>query len=126
MPLKSITAPGAKDVQDTVASVVQQSLKAILGGQFAQQEAEQLLKRAYDPGLDEKLNSKRLKILYDELVYRSRMNDYAARYADQNGTLEGFDGYLPQIGDFFTTEQSAPKEIGDMSDDDLLRDLGLN
>lgn len=126
LPLKSITAPGAKDVQDTVASVVQQSLKAILGGQFAQQEAEQLLKRAYDPGLDEKLNSKRLKILYDELVYRSRMNDYAARYADQNGTLEGFDGYLPQIGDFFTTEQSAPKEIGDMSDDDLLRDLGLN
>lgn len=139
LPLKSITAPQAKDTQDTVGSVVQQSLKAILGGQFAEREAEELLKRAYDPGMDEALNAKRLKVLYDELVYRAKMNDYAARYSDQYGTLEGFDGYLPQIGDFFSTERapnnpfetaiSAGQKLRsptEMSDDELLNGLGLN
>lgn len=126
LPFKTLTAPAAKDVEDTVGSVVQLSLKAILGGQFAQQEADQLLRRAYDPGLDEKVNAKRLKILYDDLVYRAKMNDYAARYADQHGTLEGFDGYLPQIGDHFATEQSPVSAPSEMSDEDLLRDLGLN
>jgi len=126
LPFKTITAAKAKDVEDTVGSVVQLSLKAILGGQFAQQEADQLLRRAYDPALDEAVNAKRLKVLYDDLVYRSKMNDYAARYADQHGTLEGFDGYLPQIGDFFATAKGSPSAPQEMSDDDLLKDLGLN
>ena len=83
--------------KDQVGSVVQQSLRAILGGQFAQKEGEDLLKRAYNIALDENLNADKLESLYNELVYRARINDYAAAYSREHGTMVGFDGSIPQL-----------------------------
>ena len=48
-----IINPESLQAQQLVESVVQKNLRAILGGQFAMREGEQLVKRAYNPQLSE-------------------------------------------------------------------------
>jgi hypothetical protein len=55
------------DAQQVVEQVIQKNLRAILGGQFAQQEAAELIKRAYNPNLDEAANAKRLRSAIEEI-----------------------------------------------------------
>lgn len=98
--------PSSLAAQQDAEAVVQGTLKAVLGGQFAQKEAEQLFARTYDPRLPEAENAKRLKLLYNDLVNRAMLNEAAARYADQYGTLQGFQGYLPGLQDFIASQAS--------------------
>lgn len=90
-------APEGVALQQEVELVIQNSLKAILGGQFAQAEAEALFARSFDPRLDGTANAKRLKQAYNELLARAMWNDQAAAYADFNGTLQGFNPRLPKL-----------------------------
>ncbi|MEM8615305.1 MAG: hypothetical protein AAGF20_00065 [Pseudomonadota bacterium] len=142
--LRPIVAADSVAAQDTVGQVIQQSLRSILGGQFAEREGENLLKRSYNPQLSEAENAKRLMILHDELAYRALVNDYALQYSDRYGTLQGFNGYLGDFNpfgsaDFFPDKadvgrlkqrnsrtRNRTQSISDMSDEDLLGDLGFN
>lgn len=99
---KSFVNPESKRVRDDVGSVVQKSLRAILGGQFAQKEGEALLKRSYDESLDEKTNAARLKILKKQLQDAAEAKESAAEYYEREGTLEGYKG--PKPNDAFTSK----------------------
>lgn len=112
--MKPLVAPNSVDAKETAESVVQSSLKAVLGGQFAQKEADQLFARTYNPVLGDEVNAKRLQRLYNEMVNRAAMNEAASRYADQYGTLQGFEGYLPQLQDFMLTDAETTTGSDDM------------
>lgn len=80
------------DAQQQVEDVVQQSLKAILGAQFTEKEAERLISRAYDPALDEDINKDRVDRLYMALDKALKSKQAAGRYFEENGTMRGFKG----------------------------------
>lgn len=82
--------PQGKAVADAVASVTQKNLKEILGGQFAQKEGEQIIKRAFDPQLSEKENLKRVRKLREMMQEAAKDKTAAANYFEENGTLKGF------------------------------------
>lgn len=68
---------------DLVRSVVFQSLKETLGGQFAEREAENLVRAAYNPMLSASINLRRIKRLEAELMGSKRVKD-AAMYWPSN------------------------------------------
>ena len=98
----AITNPEATDARETVQGVVQQNLREILGGQFAQQEAQQLLDRAFNPSLDPKINARRLRRLYNQMEIAAKQRDAMAKYFDENETLRGYTGEQPKLSDFYT------------------------
>lgn len=96
----SIFFPKALDAKEQVAEVVQRNLKAILGAQFTAKEGEQLILRAFNPSLDESVNSKRLDRLVTQMKLAYAAKKQMAEYFAENGTMTGYDGYIPKIEDF--------------------------
>lgn len=80
------------EAQQQVGFVVQQSLKEILGGQFAKEEGVQLINRSYDPALTDEQNQKKLSGMIARLESMAQAKQEAIDYAIQNGTLKGFKG----------------------------------
>jgi len=113
LPWRSVTAPASRDAEDRVGRVVQQSLKAILGGQFAEREAQDLLSRSYNTRLQEGFNADRLRLLYNDLVMRAQMNDKAADYLKEHGLLDGFDGTIPELSEMqlYGTANNSLKDV---------------
>ena len=58
--LKARFKAGATNLEELVAAVTQQSLRELLGGQFAFQENQQLIQRAYNPRLPPIMNLARI------------------------------------------------------------------
>lgn len=92
--------PKALATKQAVDSVIQQSLKAILGGQFTEKEAQGMLERAYNPRLSEAENAKNLKLIYNDLVGRSTTMEMMSAYQDQYGTVQGFQSPTEGVQDF--------------------------
>lgn len=111
--LRAITNPEATQAMETVQSVVQENLRQVLGGQFAQQEAAQLLSRAYNPSLDPEYNAERLRKLYAQMEISAKQKDAMAEYFEKNGTLSGYTGEQPVLADFYTA--ISRYDIGDES-----------
>ena len=111
--LRAITNPEATQAMETVQSVVQQNLRQVLGGQFAQQEAAQLLSRAYNPSLAPEYNAERLRKLYAQMEISAKQKDAMAEYFEKNGTLSGYEGEQPVLADFYTA--ISRYDIGDES-----------
>lgn len=86
--------PKAPDVRADVERVIQQSLRQILGGQFAQKEAEQLFARSFDPTQQEGSNIDRIKATIAELRARGQAKESAAQHFEQTGTLTGLPNAL--------------------------------
>lgn len=86
--------PESIDRREQVEEVAQRNLRAILGGQFAAKEGEQLVARAYNPKLPEDINRKRVLNLIDQMVEAAESKESASRYFEQNGTLKGWQGKL--------------------------------
>lgn len=99
LPYRSLTAPESRDAEDRAGRVIQQGLKAVLGAQFAEREAQQLIERSYNRRLDEPYNVERLKSTYNDILRRAQMNDRAAKYLNEYGTLDGFDGTLDEFSE---------------------------
>lgn len=93
-------ASGAIDAREAVEEVAQRNLRAILGGQFAQREGEQLISRAFNPALDERQNARRLRRLILQMKTAAQQKAAAIQYFKDNGTLRGFQGKLPSFNDF--------------------------
>ena len=114
------------NIEDTVAEVTQRNLRAILGGQFAQKEGEQLIARAYDRRQPEEVNLERVKRLGRSIAAAAKAKDRAIKYYEKNGTLRGYDGKLPTIQSIseaaFGKEKqrpnTVPQEIWDLMTDE--------
>tara|TARA_R100000654_G_scaffold36286_1_gene61933 strand:+ start:358 stop:1560 length:1203 start_codon:yes stop_codon:yes gene_type:complete len=101
---KAFTESGQRaiSIRESVEEVVQRNLKAILGGQFTEREGEKLVKRAFNPALDESENLLRVNRLLAQLKTAYAAKTQMANHFSENGTLAGFDASkIPKIGDFF-------------------------
>lgn len=98
--VKSFTNPNSIAMRERVEEVVQRSLRAILGAQFTEKEGERLIARAYNPSQPESENAIRVGRLYEQLKQGFDAKQDAASYFQKNGTLEGWNGRLFNIGDF--------------------------
>jgi hypothetical protein len=88
----SYVSPTAAEAKDLVGGVVQSNLRAVLGGQFAQKEGEQLLARAYNPAQPTKDNLDRLKTLRTQIKTAADSKIQAVQYFETTGSLKGFQG----------------------------------
>lgn len=98
--VKSFTNPQSVAMRERVEEVVQRSLRSILGAQFTEKEGERLIARAYNPRLSEAENAVRVDRLLTQLEAAYKQKVSAAQYFEKNGTLEGWKGKIPNIGDF--------------------------
>ena len=87
---QSRTNPQATEVREAVEEVVQRNLKLVLGAQFTEREGERLIKRAFNPALEEGENKKRVERLITSiqsaLDEKIRQRSYFSTY----GTLKGY------------------------------------
>lgn len=94
------TNPQAIQTREAVEEVAQRNLRAVLGGQFAQKEGEQLIRRAFNPKLSEQENATRLNRLLTQIEAAAAAKNDAAKYFRENGTLTGWQGKMPSLTDF--------------------------
>jgi hypothetical protein len=88
----SYSHPKAAEAKDLIGGVAQSNLRAVLGGQFAAREGEQLLARAYNTAQPKKDNLNRLKALRKQIQDAADAKINASQYYEENGTLKGFKG----------------------------------
>ncbi len=98
--VKSYTNPQSVAMRERVEEVVQRSLRSILGAQFTEKEGERLIARAYNPRLSEKENAVRVDRLLTQLQQAYQQKTSAAKHFERHGTLEGWKGKMPSMGDF--------------------------
>ena len=80
------------DLQQLVESVVQQNLRQVLGGQFAEREGANLIKRAYNPSSSEEVNIAKLSALKQSISQAAEAKRSMADYFRKNNTLTGYEG----------------------------------
>ena len=80
---------------------MQRNLKEVLGAQFAEKEGEQLIKRAYNPKLEESVNKQRVGRLIKQIEMAYEAKRSAAEYFEANKTMAGWTGKMPTIDDFY-------------------------
>lgn len=115
---KAFTESGQRaiSIREAVEEVVQRNLKAILGGQFTEREGEKLVKRAFNPALDESENLLRVNRLLAQLKTAYAAKTQMANHFSENGTLAGFDASkIPKIGDFFDVLDTLDSAQGNSS-----------
>jgi len=59
--------PDTANTKATIESVVQESLKAVLGAQFTENEGKRILARAFDPAVTPQENAKRLRVILNKI-----------------------------------------------------------
>lgn len=84
----------AQNAKQAVEEVVQRNLRLVLGAQFTEKEGERLIARAYNPWASEKENIKRLDRLITQIRTAAEQKTKAAKYFEEHGTLQGFEGSL--------------------------------
>lgn len=92
--VRDVVTPSGADIQDQIESVVQTSLKQILGAQFTEKEGRAILQRAFNPRLSEQQNAARVETLLTELQEAARAKQEAADYFSTYGTLKGYKGRI--------------------------------
>lgn len=111
--LQAFVAPDAIKYPEEVQEIAQRNLRAILGGQFAQKEGEQLIARAFNPKLDEATNQVRVQRLLGALVKAAQSKEDAAKYYEEHGTLVGWKGSLPSKSDLdIDYDKAVEDELG--------------
>jgi len=111
---RNIFAPTSQAILDDVGGVVQQSLREILGGQFAKKEGEQLIARAYNISSPPEVNAARLRALYAQLESISANKAALVDYVKANGTSAGFAGATtnPSVDTFYNAMKQAESQMG--------------
>jgi hypothetical protein len=117
--IRSITNPRAVEARNAVEEVVQRNLRLVLGAQFTEKEGERLIARAYNPLLSSAENKRRVDRLAQQIESAALAKVDAARYYEQNGTLQGWRGKLPTIKDI-----EAGLDAPQTSLQDLLKKYG--
>ena len=105
---------GSVDVQEMVQEVAQRNLRLILGPQFTEREGDRLIARVYNPSLDEKINAKRARVLFNQIQMAAKDKQRASEYFEKKGTLAGYKGSLyTSFGQF---ERDLDSALGDDSE----------
>jgi hypothetical protein len=104
----SYTHPKAAEAKDLIGGVAQSNLRAVLGGQFAAREGEQLLARAYNTAQPKKDNLNRLKALRKQIQDAADAKINASQYYEENGTLKGFKGNYSVTPDLGAQDNNDP------------------
>jgi hypothetical protein len=98
--LLAMTNPKALQNREAVEEVVQRNLRVILGAQFTEKEGERLISRAFNPKLPPEENAKRVRRLFLQMETAAQQKQAMADYFNENGTLKGYIGKMPTVGDF--------------------------
>jgi hypothetical protein len=93
---RAIVNPTGQDALDRVRGVVFQSLRETLGAQFTEREGQRFVEASYNPKLDEKQNSQRLKDYASRLKSAQEAKNQQLAYLKSNGTLQGYTGQDPE------------------------------
>lgn len=95
--MRALITPEAKQIEDFAKSTVAPTLRAILGGQFTQQDREILEKYTYDPAMPPRANIERLEKTVAPLIAKADRVLRTASYFQKAGTLQGMpQSSLPQ------------------------------
>lgn len=86
--------PHSASVQNDIEDYAQSSLKETLGAQFTQREGEMILRRAFDPAMNEKENARRLEKFITTLDRIKEAKQAAAEWFRDKGTMQGYRGQL--------------------------------
>ena len=99
--LSAFFSPEGVMAQERVASVIQQSLKEILGGQFAEREGIALIQRGYNPALNPEENLERLLDLEAQVLQIVESEqDMVEYYENNNMSMAGYKGKRYTADDF--------------------------
>lgn len=111
---RNIFATESQEAFNNVASVLQQSLREILGGQFAEKEGAALIARGYDIYAPPEVNAARLRALYTQLEATAANKAKLMEYTNTYGTAAGFGGSAsqPDVQDFYSAMSQAEKGLG--------------
>ena len=96
----AVVNPKLLDLKQNVGAIVQRGLRPILGAQFTEKEGENLINRAFDPGLSAGANAYRLGMLEKTMAAALESKQAAVKYYEENGTLAGFKGKVYTPADF--------------------------
>lgn len=107
---RAFTNPRAVAAQNMVEEVAQRNLRLVLGAQFTQVEGERLIARAYNPQLSPLENKRRVDALINQIRTAAQAKEDAAAYFEANGTLSGWKGKIPTLGDFEAAIDAAGKQ----------------
>jgi hypothetical protein len=90
--------PTGRTAQQDIEEAIQTNLRKILGSQYTQIEGENLLKRTFDPAMEEHVNHKRAQNVVTQMRAMAEAKERASKYFEANGTLVGFRGFegVPQ------------------------------
>ncbi len=99
--IRDFTSPESANLQDEYEQIVQQNLKTVLGAQFTQQEATQLIRRSFNPRLGQEYNAKRILEVQSQMAEALEAKKAAADYFEANGySMRGYTGATKvKIGD---------------------------
>ena len=114
--IKEFTYPKAAQAQETVEEVVQKNLRIILGAQFTAEEGKRLIKRAYNPSLQEPQNVERLERLINSMKKAREAQMAANEFFQEHGTLKGYKG--TKVFSLNTIESAAGLTPGE-SDEEI-------
>lgn len=119
--LSAFFSPEGVMAQERVASVIQQSLKEILGGQFAEREGIALIQRGYNPALSPEENLERLLDLEAQVLQIVESEQDAVEYYENNEkSLAGYKGKRYTSEDFVRDlRKDYTMDVIDMSDQDI-------
>ena len=119
--LAAFFSPEGVMAQERVASVIQQSLKEILGGQFAEREGIALIQRGYNPALNPEENLERLLDLEAQVLQIVESEQDAVEYYENNRkSLAGYKGKRYTSNDFVRDlRKDYTMDIIDLSDQDI-------
>jgi len=119
--LSAFFSPEGVMAQERVASVIQQSLKEILGGQFAEREGIALIQRGYNPALNPEENLERLLDLEAQVLQIVESEQDAVEYYENNKkSLAGYKGKRYTSDDFVRDlRKDYTMDVIDLSDQAL-------
>jgi hypothetical protein len=101
-----------KQTEREVLSVAAESLREILGGQFAMKEGQQVLERAYDRYAKEGTNKQFVAALLDTIAETAAEKESQAKYFQENGTMAGYSA-RPMITNASTLESRINQRLGE-------------
>jgi hypothetical protein len=109
--INSFINPEAINTREVIEESIQSSLRKVLGAQYTQLEGEALLRRTFNPRLDEKTNATRARRVMHQLKTMAAVKDDAANYFEEHGTLRGWNGTIPNM-DAIDADAPTPDEEG--------------
>ena len=109
-----------KTLRNNIERIVTESLRATLGAQFTENEAQQFIERTFNLQLSEKRLAERMQRLRAQLETIEQTKRAASKHMKTFGTMKGFTTELPEIKTF---EQNVykPEDYEGVTDVDLVK-----